>query len=47
MSDIEIGGIYRAVAMDRDTPAALVLVSDFDQEALEATVTVPPRLPSP
>ncbi|MFN3008427.1 hypothetical protein ACK12G_34665 [Mycolicibacterium wolinskyi] len=40
MTDIEIGGIYRAVAMDRDTPAALVLVTDFDETTQSVTVTL-------
>jgi hypothetical protein len=40
MTDVEIGGIYRAVAMDRDTPAALVLVTDFDETTQSATVTL-------
>lgn len=40
MTDIEIGGIYRAVAMDRDTPAALVLMTDFDETTQSATVTL-------
>jgi hypothetical protein len=40
MTDIEIGGIYRAVAMDRDTPSALVLVIDFDQATQSLTVTL-------
>ena len=40
MTGIEIGGIYRAVAMDRDTPAALVLVTDFDETTQSVTVTL-------
>jgi len=40
MTDIEIGGIYRAVAMDRDTSAALVLVTDFDKTTQSVTVTL-------
>lgn len=40
MNDIEIGGIYRAVAMDLETPAALVLVTDFDQATQSLTVTL-------
>ncbi|WP_301120938.1 hypothetical protein [Mycolicibacterium fortuitum] len=40
MTDIEIGGIYRAVAMDRDIPAALVLVTDFDETTQSLTVTL-------
>lgn len=40
MTHIEIGGIYRAVAMDRDTPAALVLVTDFDETTQSVTVTL-------
>lgn len=40
MTDIEIGGIYRAVAMDRDTPAALVLVTDFDEATQSLAVTL-------
>lgn len=40
VSDIEIGGIYRAVAMDFDTPAALVLVTDFDETTQSLTVTL-------
>ena len=40
MTEIEIGGIYRAVAMDRDTPAALVLVTDFDEMTQSVTVTL-------
>ncbi|KQY21199.1 hypothetical protein ASD16_17870 [Cellulomonas sp. Root485] len=40
MTDIEIGGIYRAVAMDRDTPAALVLVTDFDEATQSLTVNL-------
>lgn len=40
MTDIEIGGIYRAVAMDRDTPSALVLVTDFDATTQSLTVTL-------
>lgn len=40
MTDIEIGGIYRAVAMDRETPAALVLVTDFDEVTQSLTVTL-------
>lgn len=40
MTEIEIGGIYRAVAMDRDTPAALVLVTDFDETTQSVSVTL-------
>lgn len=40
MTEIEIGGIYRAVAMDRDTPTALVLVTDFDETTQSVTVTL-------
>lgn len=40
MTDIEIGGIYRAAAMDRDTAAALVLVTDFDETTQSVTVTL-------
>ncbi|MGV0813733.1 hypothetical protein ABQF34_17365 [Mycolicibacterium boenickei] len=40
MTEIEIGGIYRAVAMDRDTPAALVLLTDFDDTTQSVTVTL-------
>jgi hypothetical protein len=40
MIEIEIGGIYRAVAMDRDTHAALVLVTDFDDTTQSLTVTL-------
>ncbi|GAB3602516.1 hypothetical protein [Microbacterium aureliae] len=40
MNGIEIGGIYRAVAMDRDTPSALVLVTDFDDATQSLTVTL-------
>lgn len=40
MTDMEIGGIYRAVAMDRDTPSALVLVTAFDQSTQSLTVTL-------
>jgi hypothetical protein len=31
MTGIEIGGIYSTVSMDRHTPSALVLVTDFDE----------------
>ena len=40
MIDIEIDGIYRAVAMDSDTPSALVLVTDFDDVTQSVTVTL-------
>ena len=40
MTGIEIGGVYRAVAMDRDTPAALVLVTDLDQTTQSVNVTL-------
>lgn len=40
MTDVEIGGIYRAVAMDRDTPSALVLVTDFDEATQSLSVTL-------
>lgn len=40
MTDIEIGGIYRAVAMDRDTPSALVLVTYFDDATQSVSVTL-------
>ncbi|GEL94874.1 hypothetical protein [Cellulomonas composti] len=40
MTGIEIGGIYRTVAMDRDTPSALVLVTDFDDATQSLTVTL-------
>lgn len=40
MTDIEIGGIYRAAAMDRDTAAALVLVTDFEETTQSVTVTL-------
>ncbi|WP_394553702.1 hypothetical protein ACDF64_04715 [Agromyces sp. MMS24-JH15] len=40
MIDPEIGGVYRAMAMDRDTPSALVLVTDFDEETQSLTVTL-------
>jgi hypothetical protein len=40
MTDIEIGGIYRAVAMDHDTPSALVLVTDFEEATQSLTVTL-------
>jgi len=40
MTDVEIGGIYRAAAMDRDTAAALVLVTDFDETTQSVTVTL-------
>ena len=40
MTAIEIGGIYRAVAMDCDTPPALVLVTDFDDTTQSLTVTL-------
>ncbi|KEF96710.1 MULTISPECIES: hypothetical protein [Mycobacterium] len=40
MNDIEIGGIYRAVAMDHETPAALLLVTDFDEATQSLTVTL-------
>jgi hypothetical protein len=37
---IEIGGIYRAVAMDRDTHSALVLVTEFDDATQSLAVTL-------
>jgi hypothetical protein len=40
MIEIEIGGIYRTVAMDRDTHAALVLVTDFDDTTQSLAVTL-------
>jgi hypothetical protein len=40
MTDIEIGGIYRAVAMDGDNPAALVLVTNFDETTQSLAVTL-------
>jgi hypothetical protein len=40
MTDIEIGGIYRAVAMDHDTPSALVLVTDFEEATQSLAVTL-------
>ncbi|TQR84413.1 hypothetical protein D8S82_22160 [Mycobacterium hodleri] len=40
MTDIEIGGIYRAVAMDRDTPSALVLMTNFDETTQSVTATL-------
>lgn len=40
MTEIEVGGIYRAVAMDRDTPSALVLVTDLDDSTQSVTVTL-------
>ncbi|RNM13009.1 hypothetical protein [Nocardioides pocheonensis] len=40
MTDIEIGGIYRAVAMDRDTPSALVLVTHFEEGTQSLAVTL-------
>ncbi|MFV8053898.1 hypothetical protein [Mycobacterium sp. 48b] len=40
MTDVEIGVIYRALAMDRDTPAALVLVTDFDETTQSLGVTL-------
>ena len=40
MIEFEIGGIYRAVAMDRDTHSALVLVTDFDDTTQSLTVTL-------
>lgn len=40
MTDLEIGGIYRAVAMDRDTPAALVLVTGIDEATQSLIVTL-------
>lgn len=40
MSDVEVGGIYRVVAMDRDTRSALVLVTDVDEATQSATVTL-------
>ncbi len=40
MTDVEIGGIYRTVAMDRDTPAALVLLTDFDETTQSVGVTL-------
>lgn len=40
MIEIEIGGIYRAVAMDRDTHAALVLVTNCDDTTQSLTVTL-------
>lgn len=40
MTDVEIGGIYRATAMDRDIPAALVLVTNFDEATQSVTGTL-------
>jgi len=40
MTDVEIGGIYRVVAMDRDTPSALALVTDIDEATQSATVAL-------
>lgn len=40
MTGIEIGGIYRAVAMDRDTPSALVLVTAIDDATQSIAVTL-------
>lgn len=40
MTEIEVGGIYRAVAMDRNTPSALVLVTDVDPSTQSVTVTL-------
>jgi hypothetical protein len=40
VTGIEIGGIYRAVAMDRDSQSALVLVTDLDAATQSVTVTL-------
>lgn len=40
MTEIEVGGIYRAVAMDRNTPSALVLVTDVDPSTQSVTATL-------
>lgn len=40
VDDIEVGGIYRAVAPDRDSPAALVLVTAVDAGTAPISVTL-------
>lgn len=40
MTQVEIGGIYRAVAADRGAPAALVLVTAIDEATRSASVVL-------
>lgn len=40
MTEVEIGGIYRAVPMDPGTPAALVLVTGIDRATQSLAVTL-------